>query len=124
MPVSPGTPLFPVSPERANRQLPPSDSLSSDLQEQFKTWHVRDSSDVQNKVAQFNNLSKEAVQRRRDNEAAIKRAVLGREEAESEARKSREEIKVLRKEIEEGRTREKRVAERLESVLVFSRKVS
>ena len=123
-PASPGTPLFPVSPERANRQhlptLPQSPSLPSNLSS-FRddpfTTHSRNNSDVQGKVAQFNNLSKEAVQRRRDNEAALKRAVVGREEAESETRRLREECRTLRKEIEEGRGRERRVGERLEGVI-------
>ncbi|KAI4210853.1 MAG: hypothetical protein LQ351_006348 [Letrouitia transgressa] len=120
LPASPGTPLFPVSPERANRQqLPPSPSLPSDLQDPFRIAHLREPSDVQNKVAQFNNLSKEAAQRRRDNEAAMRRAVLGREEAESEARRTKEENIILRREIDEGKAREKRVAQRLEDVLVL-----
>lgn len=72
---------------------------------------------MQGKVAQFNNLSKEAVQRRRDNEAALKRAVVGREEAESETRRLREECRTLRTDIEEGRGRERRVGERLEGVI-------
>ncbi|KAL8839000.1 MAG: hypothetical protein Q9170_001930 [Blastenia crenularia] len=118
IPASPGTPLFPVSPERANRQaLPYSPSLPSDLQDPFKSIHLRENSDVQNKVAQFNSLSKEAAQRRRDNEAAMRRAVLGREEAENETRRLKDENRALRKELEEGRAREKRVAERIESVM-------
>lgn len=119
IPASPGTPLFPVSPERANRQaLPQSPSLPCDLHDPFKSAHLRENSDVQNKVAQFNSLSKEAVQRRKDNEAAMRRAVLGREEAESETRRLKDENRVLRKELEEGWAREKRVAERIESVMV------
>ena len=118
-PASPGTPLFPVSPERANRQpLPQSPSLASDLHDPFKMAHLRENSDVQNKVAQFNSLSKEAAQRRKDNEAAMRRAVLGREEAESEARRLRDENRVMRKELEEGKSREKRVAQRIENVMV------
>lgn len=119
MPASPGTPLFPISPERANRQaLSHSPSLPSNLHHPLQFAHSRENSDVQNKVAQFNSLSKEAVQRRKDNEAAMRRAVLGREEAESEAKRWRDENRVLRKELEEGKTREKKVAERLESVMV------
>ena len=119
-PASPGTPLFPVSPERANRQhLPQSPSLPMNLADPFIS-HVKESSDVQGKVAQFNNLSKEATQRRKDNEAALKRAVLGREEAESEARRTKEESNILRKEIEEGRGRERRVGERLEALMVLT----
>ncbi|KAL9031266.1 MAG: hypothetical protein Q9196_000704 [Gyalolechia fulgens] len=123
IPASPGTPLFPVSPERANRQARPhSPSLPLDIHEPFKSAHLRENSDVQNKVAQFNSLSKEAVQRRKDNEAAMRRAVLGREEAESETRRLKDENRVLRKEIEEGRAREKRVAERIESVMINANK--
>ncbi len=120
-PASPGTPLFPVSPERANRQqLPHSPSLPqiSHLQNDPFMTHSRGNSDVQGKVAQFNNLSKEAAQRRKDNEAAIKRAVLGREEAENETRRLREENRVLRQDVEEGRARERRVGERMEGVMV------
>jgi len=120
-PTSPGTPLFPVSPERVNRQpLPQSPSLPSNLSDPFFSGHARAPSDVQGKVAQFNNLSKENAQRRRDNEAALQRAVLGREEAEGETRRLREEHRLLRKEIEEGRGRERRVGERLEALMVGS----
>ncbi|KAL6720389.1 hypothetical protein ACLMJK_002311 [Lecanora helva] len=119
-PASPGTPLFPVSPERANRQqLPQSPSLPSIAHahnDPFMT-HSRGTSDVQGKVAQFNSLSKEAAQRRKDNEAALKRAVLGREEAESESRRLREKNQKLRLEVEEGRGRERRVSERMEGVM-------
>lgn len=121
-PASPGTPLFPVSPERANRQqLPQSPSLPhlSHLQDDpFKTLHSRGNSDVQGKVAQFNNLSKEAAQRRKNNEAALRRAVLGREEAEGEARRLRDANDLLRQDVEEGVARERRVGERLEGVMV------
>ena len=120
-PASPGLPLFPVSPERANRQqLPQSPSLPSisNIQNDPFIAHSRGNSDVQGKVAQFNNLSKEAAQRRKDSEAALKRAVLGREEAESETRRLREENRLLRQDVEEGRARERRVGERLEGVMV------
>lgn len=119
-PASPGTPLFPVSPERANRQqLPQSPSLPSIsyIQNDPFIAHSRGNSDVQGKVAQFNNLSKEAAQRRKDSEAALKRAVLGREEAESETRRLKEENRLLRKDVEEGRARERRVGERVEGVM-------
>ncbi|KAL8816174.1 MAG: hypothetical protein Q9223_004774 [Gallowayella weberi] len=116
--ASPGTPLFPVSPERANRQaLPQSPSLPADLHDPFKTSQSKEASAVQNKVVQFNSLSKEAVQRRKDNEAAIRRAVLGREEAENETRRLKDEYRGLRKELEEGKARERKVAERIESVM-------
>ncbi|KAI4222220.1 MAG: hypothetical protein L6R36_006301 [Xanthoria steineri] len=118
LPASPGMPLFPVSPERVNRQpLPQSPSLPSNLQDPLKMAHLKEASDVQNKVAQFNSLSKEAVQRRKDNEAAMRRAVLGREEAENETRRLKEETTRLNKELEEGKARERKVAERIETVM-------
>ncbi|KAL8789970.1 MAG: hypothetical protein Q9213_000856 [Squamulea squamosa] len=116
--ASTGTPLLPVSPERANRQpLPQSPSLPTNLHDPNKMAHLKESSDVQNKVAQFNSMSKEAVQRRKDNEAAMRRAVLGREEAENETRRLNDENKGLRKELEEGKARERKVAERIECVM-------
>ncbi|KAI4118583.1 MAG: hypothetical protein LQ345_001420 [Seirophora villosa] len=109
IPASPGLPLFPVSPERANRQaLSHSPSLPSNLQDPFKVAQSQENSDVKSKVAQFNTLSKEAVQRRKDNEAAMRRAVLGREEAENETRRVKDENRGLRKDLEEGRARENR----------------
>lgn len=122
-PASPGTPLFTVSPERVNRQpiIPQSPSLPADLvhlRGPSISAHTRTSSDVQGKVTAFNNLSKDSSQRRKDNEAALKRAVMGREEAESETRRIKEENRVLRREIEEGRGRERKVAERVEVVMV------
>ena len=120
--ASQGTPLFPVSPERANRQhLPLSPSRQSDLflqNDTLKSHHSRNSSDVQGKVAQFNNLSKEASQRRKDNEAALTRAVVGREEAESETKRLKEENRLLRKDIHDWSARERKVAERMEAVMV------
>lgn len=111
-----------VSPERANRQnLPPSPSLPSELarlRDPFASSHTRTSSEVQLKVAQFNNLSKEAIQRRRDNEAALKRAIMGREEAENENNRLKEESRLLKKELEEGRVKERKVCERLEELRV------
>lgn len=125
IPASPGLPLFPVSPERANRQaLSHSPSLPSNLQDPFKVAQSQENSDVKSKVAQFNTLSKEAVQRRKDNEAAMRRAVLGREEAENETRRLKDENRGLRKDLEDGRARETRVAERIESVMVCHRKLT
>lgn len=111
-----------VSPERANRQnLPPSPSLPSELarlRDPFATSHTKTSSEVQIKVAQFNSLSKEAIQRRRDNDAALKRAIMGREEAESETNRLKEESRLLKKELDEGRVKERKVCERLEELRV------
>jgi hypothetical protein len=43
---------------------------------------------------------------------------MGREEAESETRRLKEENRLLRREIEEGRGRERKVAERIDGVMV------
>ncbi|KAI0426526.1 hypothetical protein F5Y09DRAFT_318715 [Xylaria sp. FL1042] len=118
--VSPGgnaTPLQPISPDRVNQQNPMVASLRSSVQ--------RDS-DVHDKIRQFNNLSHLAPNpttsmskqlERMTADAALKRAMIGREEAESEMRRYREESRVLRKQVEEGRERERKVGERLETVM-------
>ncbi|KAI9701270.1 MAG: hypothetical protein M1836_001940 [Candelina mexicana] len=118
-PASPGTPLFPVSPERANQQRQPQYDLpnSPSLPDFHSLKTLKASSDVQGKVAQFNSLSKEAIERRKAHDAALKRAVLGREEAEGETRRIREDVRSLRKEVLEGQDRERRVGERLEAVM-------
>ncbi|KAI1354271.1 hypothetical protein F5Y01DRAFT_274759 [Xylaria sp. FL0043] len=119
-PVSPGanaTALQPISPDRVNHQNPMVASLRSSVQ--------RDS-DVHEKIRQFNNLAHLAPNsttsmskqlERMTADAALKRAMIGREEAESEMRRYREESRVLRKQVEEGRERERKVGERLETVM-------
>ena len=44
--------------------------------------------------------------------------MLGREEAEGESRRLKEENRVLRSDVEEGRARERKVGERMEDVMV------
>lgn len=124
-PGSPGTPLHQVSPERVNQQRPQSmfepdsDAASLHLLSESR-GHSRDSS-VHDKVAQFNTLAFQGKQlERKANDAALKRAMLGREEAESEMRRYREETRALRRHIEEGKERERKVGERLETVMVCS----
>ncbi|KAH0550908.1 hypothetical protein GP486_007728, partial [Trichoglossum hirsutum] len=118
VPATPGTPLFPISPERANKQslnhaIPnsPSASILS-----FH-GHTRNNSDVQGKVDKFNSLTKEVSERRKANEAALKRAVVGREEAENETRRTKDELKRLRAELSEGKDREKKAGDRMERIL-------
>ena len=104
-------PLQAMTPERVNRR----DSLFSPARSD-----ARDSS-VFEKINQFNHLSGNSPSKhleRKTAEAAIKRAVLGREEAEAEMKRLREEGRVLRQTVDEGRDRERRVGERLEAVLV------
>ncbi|KAJ3574995.1 hypothetical protein NPX13_g4189 [Xylaria arbuscula] len=119
--VSPGanaTPLLPISPDRVNHQNPMAASLRDSAQ--------RDS-DVHDKIRQFNNLSHlppgttsasmSKQLERMTADAALKRAMIGREEAESEMRRYREESRLLRRQVDEGRERERKVGERLETVM-------
>ncbi|EYB33063.1 hypothetical protein FG05_06025 [Fusarium graminearum] len=109
---SSGGPLQAVTADRVNQQR--------DRESVFT--HLRSGSreSVHDKISQFNNLSVTMQSKqleRKTADAALKRAMLGREEAESELRKIREETKVLRKAIDEGKERERKVGERLEALM-------
>lgn len=70
------------------------------------------------KVAAFNNLAFQGKQlERKANDAALKRAMLGREEAESEMRRYRDEARSLRRQVEEGGEKLRKVSERREEVM-------
>lgn len=100
-----------MTPDRVNRR----DSIFSSLQRES-----RDSS-VHEKINQFNNLSiamQSKQMERKTADAALKRAMVGREEAEAEMKRMKEEQKLLRREIDEGKERERKVGERLEAVMV------
>ncbi|KAK8087115.1 hypothetical protein PG994_002089, partial [Apiospora phragmitis] len=100
-PGSPGAaPLQFMSPDRVNQQTSPS-----------RSSHHRDSS-IHDKIQQFNSMSQQMSSaafskqlERKTADAALKRAMLGREEAESEMRRYRDEARGLRRHIEEGRER-------------------
>ncbi|KAI1852634.1 hypothetical protein JX265_003121 [Neoarthrinium moseri] len=122
LPCSPGaaaqSPLQPMTPDRVNQQR---DSYFGSP----RSSHARDSS-IHDKIQAFNNLSRlgpgsaanmSKQLERKTADAALKRAMLGREEAESDLRRYREEARLLRKQIEEGKERERRVGERLETVM-------
>ncbi|KAH6656574.1 hypothetical protein BKA67DRAFT_654903 [Truncatella angustata] len=126
LPGSPGgatTPLQPLTPDRVNQQR---DSyFSSPRGSPTRGDHHRDSS-IHDKIQQFNNMAKVGPHtaasmtkqlERKTADAALKRAMLGREEAESEMRRFREETRLLRKQVDEGKERERRVGERLETVM-------
>jgi len=119
-PGTPGTPagngpLNALTPDRVNQQRHAGHSsivLSSVRAE------LRDSS-VHEKISQFNSLALHGKQlERKTADAALSRAILGREEAEAEMRRYRDETRALRKLVEEGRERERKVGERLEHVMV------
>ncbi|KAI0401203.1 hypothetical protein F4802DRAFT_581631 [Xylaria palmicola] len=122
LPGPPGataTPLQPISADRANHQNPAVASLRSPQRSPQRD------SDVHDKIRQFNNLahlppntsamSKQLERMTAD--AALRRAMVGREEAESEMRRYREEVRALRRQVEEGHDRERKVGERLETVM-------
>ena len=111
----PGSPtaLQPVSSDRVNQQR---ESMLSSMR--AGKDNVRDSI-VFDKVNQFNSLTMQSKQlERKTADAALKRAMLGREEAESEARRYREEVRVLREQLHEEKERQRKVGERLEQVMV------
>ncbi|KAJ2903391.1 uncharacterized protein MKZ38_009968 [Zalerion maritima] len=114
---SPGAPLQPVSPERVNQQRESSLFYSTSSRPEHLSSDSRDSS-VHDKISQFNTLSMQSRQlERKTADAALNRAMLGREEAETEMRLYRDEARSLRKQLEDGRERERRVGERLETVM-------
>ncbi|KAK1978063.1 hypothetical protein LZ30DRAFT_599998 [Colletotrichum cereale] len=112
-PPSPGGPLSPMTPDRANQKQQGRNLFTSPR----SSPGGRDSS-VHEKISQFNNLAMQSkTLERKTADAALKRAMLGREEAETELRRYRDESKVLRVQLEKGKEREQRVSERLETVM-------
>ncbi|KAJ5161994.1 hypothetical protein N7492_007386 [Penicillium capsulatum] len=110
--LSPSKVLHPVSPERMNQQgIPASPSLPADLLS-LHHKNTKGVSEVQAKVAFLNGLSRggSPVHSSNANNAAVQRAVLGREEAESALASAQEELS-------EAQSRERRISERLESLL-------
>ncbi|KAJ5204951.1 uncharacterized protein N7498_005830 [Penicillium cinerascens] len=112
--LSPSKVLHPVSPERMNQQtIPASPSLPSDLLS-LHHKNIKGVSEVQAKVAFLNSLSRQgspgAGGQSAANHAALQRAILGREEAESA-------LNSVQEELSEAQFRERRISERLESLL-------
>lgn len=109
-PTSPEkAPLRPVSPERINQQ---NFSMSSDLQ-QTQRKNSKASLDIPSKVASINGLSRSENHGSvppSSTSAALQRAILGREEAESALAKATSQLS-------EAQARERRISERVESLL-------
>ncbi|KAH6848135.1 hypothetical protein B0I37DRAFT_415813 [Chaetomium sp. MPI-CAGE-AT-0009] len=115
-PAAGGQPLQPVS-HNAQRESTLFSSVQHHHERIGESPSGRDSS-VHEKINQFNTLAMHSkTLERKTADAALKRAMLGREEAEAEARRYREEVKALRKEVEEGKKNERKVGERLEAVM-------
>lgn len=84
--------------------------------------HGRTSADVRAMVSRFNTLDiKDHADLRRKDVAALKRAQMGREEAEAEAKRVRDEMTAMREDMDEAKERERRVAKRLDGVMVSFR---
>ena len=84
----------------------------------------RTNSDVQVLVKRFEHLDvrdrdAESEARRKKQEMELRRAQLGREEAESELKKWREECRRIAEDLKESRHRESKVSNRLEKVMVW-----
>ncbi|KAK4038146.1 hypothetical protein C8A01DRAFT_37916 [Parachaetomium inaequale] len=115
-PAGGGQPLQPVS-HNAQRESALFSSVHHLRDRMGESPSARDSS-VHEKINQFNTMSSQFKQHERKTaDAALKRAMLGREEAEADARRYRDEVKVLRKQVEEGKERERKMAERLEDYM-------
>lgn len=114
------TPLWPVSPERTNRRAPPQSPLcmSPRLRDDpfFSSPHRN--SDVQGRVSQFNQLTENMSPKGKQADAALRRAVLGREEAEAKMKSLEEENRDLKISVEAGRARERKIAQRVEEMMV------
>jgi hypothetical protein len=104
------TPLSPMSEQRYNKSAFSSSLRSLDDMSELTPRGLH-KHDVQGKVQQFNKLAQESLEKKRQQEAALKRAVLGREEAENEGRRLRETVKALRKELDDSMFREEKALE-------------
>lgn len=84
---------------------------------------MRTNSDVQGLVKRFEHLDvrdrdAESMERRKRHEAELRRAQIAREEAESDVKRLREEVRRLEKDNDAGRERERKMAKRMEVVMV------
>ncbi|KAM3454048.1 hypothetical protein MY3296_003316 [Beauveria thailandica] len=109
-PAGPMSPLQTSTPARVNQRR---DSEMTPTP--FRTDGY--DSPVLEKISQFNNMSGQSRQLERRANDALRRAVVGREEAEMEMRRMRDEIKQLQSTVEQGKERERKVGERLETVM-------
>lgn len=105
-----GQPLHSISPERVNRSLHDLNGSPGK--------RARDSA-VSQMAAKFDTLAFQGkALERKANDAALKRAMLGREEAEGEMRRYRDEARQLRKQVDELSARCSRYEERYNGITV------
>lgn len=106
-----GSPLQAMTPDGVNRR---DSNLSNMRMDGYE-------SPVLDKISQYNNLNPTPQSKqleRKTAEAAIKRALVGREEAEAEMKTLRDENKSMRKALDDAKVRERKVGERLETLMV------
>ncbi|KAK1834514.1 hypothetical protein QBC39DRAFT_276808 [Podospora conica] len=110
------TPLQPLSHNQQRDSLFP--SMRRTNQENLAdSLDARDST-VHDKINQFNSLTMQSkALERKTADAALKRAMVGREEAEAEMRRYRDEARQLRRQVDDAKERERKVGERLETVM-------
>lgn len=114
-PASPGTPLLQASPERVNQQR--QSLYDGSPAESVHGRHSRASSVVHEKVAAFNSMSFQTKQgERKIADAALKRAMLGREEAEETMRKYRDDNRILQRKHEEEKEKVNKISHRYETL--------
>lgn len=116
--ASAGQPLLQISPDRENRKL----HLLHDENRPLKVMahHVRESS-VHERAAIFDiPVSQAKVLERKTNDAALRRAMLGREEAEAELAKYKDEVRVLRKKDDDNLLAKAKMEERYIALTVRS----
>ncbi|KAK2765760.1 hypothetical protein FQN53_006840 [Emmonsiellopsis sp. PD_33] len=113
LPQSPGA-LHPISPERINQQKMNGSPVHPLEMSPLQSKHARTASEVQTKVAFLNSLSRgnspAPSHPSSTTTAALQRAILGREEAEAS-------LQTTLDELSEANLRERRVSERLESLM-------
>lgn len=115
-PGSPGSPLNLTSPDRVNKQRIGIDMNGSPRAKMFSPERAARESSVFEKAAKFDQLAVQGKPlERRANDAALRRAVLGREEAEEQARRYKEELKQARADAHESKERELKVSRKYET---------
>ena len=119
-PGSPGSPLNLTSPDRVNKQRIGIDMNGSPRAKMFSPERSARESSVFEKAAKFDQLAVQGKPlERRANDAALRRAVLGREEAEEQARRYKEELKQARADAHESKERELKVSRKYETAQVY-----
>lgn len=118
--VHPLAPLQEASADRVNRKIGRQEDIATILPDTDIRSHALENLKLDGPLKTVRLTTAEAQdvnERRRQQKAALERAVLGREEAESETAKLTAELASAKKDVESGRAREMRLNERWENVV-------